>query len=44
MKFKLPAAVVAFLNGWIFSLLIAILIATSIKSSLADRFNETHNH
>ncbi|MBN1906400.1 MAG: signal peptidase I [Deltaproteobacteria bacterium] len=36
MKFKLPVAVVAFLNGWIFSLLIAILIATSIKSSLAD--------
>lgn len=36
MKFKLPLAVVAFLNGWIFSLLVAILIATSIKSSLAD--------
>ncbi len=36
MKFKLPRAVVAFLNGWIFSLLVAILIATSIKSSLAD--------
>ncbi|NLD35650.1 MAG: signal peptidase I [Desulfatiglans sp.] len=36
MKFKLPAAVVTFLNGWIFSLLVAILIATSIKSSLAD--------
>lgn len=36
MKLKLPVAVVSFLNGWIFSLLIAILIATSIKSSLAD--------
>ncbi|NLA74123.1 MAG: signal peptidase I [Deltaproteobacteria bacterium] len=36
MKLKLPPAVVAFLNGWIFSLLVAILIATSIKSSLAD--------
>jgi signal peptidase I len=36
MKFKLPVAVVSFLNGWIFSLLVAILIATSIKSSLAD--------
>lgn len=36
MKKKLPKGVVAFFNGWIFSLLVAVLIATSIKSSLAD--------
>jgi signal peptidase I len=36
MKKKLPKGVVNFFNGWIFSLLVAILIATSIKSSLAD--------
>jgi signal peptidase I len=36
MKNKLPKGVVDFFNGWIFSLLVAVLIATSIKSSLAD--------
>jgi signal peptidase I len=36
MKNKLSKGVVAFFNGWIFSLLVAVLIATSIKSSLAD--------
>lgn len=36
MKFKLPKAVVTFLHGWIFSLLVAVLIATSIKSAIAD--------
>ena len=33
---KLPKSVVAFFHGWIFSLLVAVLIATSIKSAIAD--------
>ncbi|MBN2419148.1 MAG: signal peptidase I [Deltaproteobacteria bacterium] len=36
MKIKLPKSVVAFFHGWIFSLLVAVLIATSIKSAIAD--------
>lgn len=33
---KLPKSVIAFFHGWIFSLLVAVLIATSIKSAIAD--------
>ena len=36
MKIKLPKSVVVFFQGWIFSLLVAVLIATSIKSAIAD--------
>ncbi len=36
MKFKFPKSVVVFSQGWVFSLLVAVLIATSIKSAIAD--------
>ena len=36
MKIKLPKGLVAFFHGWIFSLLVAVLIATSFKSAIAD--------
>ena len=36
MEKKLPKSIVAFFHGWIFSLLVAVLIATSIKSAIAD--------
>ena len=36
MNKKLSKSVVAFFHGWIFSLLVAVLIATSIKSAIAD--------
>lgn len=36
MKKELPKSIVAFFHGWIFSLLVAVLIATSIKSAIAD--------
>ena len=36
MKKDLKKSIVAFLHGWVFSLLVAVLIATSIKSAIAD--------
>lgn len=36
MEKKMSKSVVAFFHGWIFSLLVAVLIATSIKSAIAD--------
>jgi signal peptidase I len=36
MKEKLRKSIIAFLHGWVFSLLVAVLIATSIKSAIAD--------
>ena len=36
MNKKLPKSIVLFFHGWIFSILVAVLIATSIKSAIAD--------
>jgi signal peptidase I len=36
MKTKLSKGISAFFHGWVFSLLVAVLIATSIKSAIAD--------
>ena len=36
MKEESRKKIVAFIHGWVFSLLIAVLIATSIKSAIAD--------
>ncbi|MGD9157871.1 MAG: signal peptidase I [Desulfobacteraceae bacterium] len=36
MKEKWRKSIAAFIHGWVFSLLVAILIATSIKSAIAD--------
>jgi signal peptidase I len=36
MSTKLSKSISAFFHGWIFSLLVAVLIATSIKSAIAD--------
>ncbi len=36
MDKKLKTSIVAILHGWVFSLLVAVLIATSIKSAIAD--------
>ncbi len=36
MEQKWRKSIVAFIHGWVFSLLVAVLIATSIKSAIAD--------
>jgi len=36
MKKDFKKSIAAFLHGWVFSLLVAVLIATSIKSAIAD--------